>query len=314
VLTPPHGQVSVTQSLELNASVPNATGEEAPLITYHWTLSGMSGVQFNSGSQQGADITSSSGTVQFVSLNNQTGTAEVEVEAILHGNGNETTSLGTATSTIDVVNDRAVLTPARSSIQPGTTQTLIARITNPRPNARYQFKWHSSRRVGSLSTPEDILTSQEIVTYISDGSVGSDDITIDAYENGPSGPVRIGSSSATVLVETEPTVIPARYSAFSAGADGRGKVIALVKAPRVQGATGYRLVGTGGYDYAYFGGSINFAISPFNNEPQWGLIEPSGEVWVGLSGWDGPESGIPGAIGWMDSRFSGFSFYVEVTR
>src|SRR5690606_41564678 len=93
-----------------------------------------------------------------------------------------------------------------------------------------------------------------------------------------------------------------------------GRVVALVKCPRVEGATSYRLVGTGGYDFAYFGDSINFTMSPFTDEPQWGLVEPENEFWVGLSGWDGPEGGIGGAVAWMNARFSGFSFYVEITR
>jgi hypothetical protein len=72
------------------------------------------------------ELGSSSGAMIAESANHMVGMAALEVEAVMIPNGTQTEmSLGKAYATINGVNDKAVLTPAKSSIKPKTSQVLL---------------------------------------------------------------------------------------------------------------------------------------------------------------------------------------------
>lgn len=310
-LSPQAAKISVKGRETFTATVPDATGSEAPLVTYRFRLtSGTAGLRLENptNGQTGTELGSSTGTMVVESFNHTVTTGALEVEAIVDDAGTANDySLGTAHAVIHVVDDKAVLSPAKSSIRPDGSQPLRVRITNPDPGSQYMFRWSCTDGVGSIDVGTD-TTSRSWVTYTSSGPLGSDTISVRLLQHGPGGLVEIGRSSATVLVEEEPTIVPATYRAML---NGLGGCYAIVSFARPAGFTSFRLVGVGGYDYAYWGESI--VLGGGEQIPASSAIDlGAGNLGWGLSagGSANPAEYIP----WMDSRFGGFSFYVEASR
>lgn len=308
-LTPQAAKVSIKGSEAFQATVPDATGSEAPLVTYKFKLtSGTNMVQLKNAvnGMLGTELGSSNGAMIVESMNNMVGTAGLEVEAILVSPGSER-SLGKAYATIRVVNDKAVLSPAKSSIRSRETKVLAVRINNARPESIYMFSWSSSNRVGSIDRTEQ-RTSRNTVTYTSSGPNGNDVVTVKVYQQGPGGFVRIGEASATVLVETEPTIIDAAYKWEIHNTE----CYAIVTFTKPPGFTSFRLVGEGGYDFAYYADHIDLGAPPAQALGD-GAINLTGSTFGwGLS--SGSSRNPAEFVPWMDARFGGFSFYVVATK
>ncbi|MEZ4469061.1 MAG: hypothetical protein R3F43_32665, partial [bacterium] len=121
-LTPGRARLGVLGSAAFQATVPDATGDEAPLVTWRFRLVGGGGaLQLRNpvNDEVGVELGSSTGAVTVESTTHDPVTAELEAEAILDGPGAVDASLGTAYASIQVVNDKAVAYPARSSLRPG---------------------------------------------------------------------------------------------------------------------------------------------------------------------------------------------------
>lgn len=312
-LNPPAATLSPLNEVSLHATVPDATGEEAPLITYRFTLSNPGAVMLKNpvNGQLGSEMGSSTGEMIVASQNHQTGTFTVVVEAIVDRPGTQDdVSLGTAETVVTVVNDKAVLRPAMASVRPGGTLTLECTINNPRPGAQYMLKWSCTNTAGSIPASGD-LTSRRTAMYTAGSSTGADEVSVEVFQQGEGGLVRIGSAKSGIRVEDEPTILPATYHREVITPYVAGAFVTFAEPAR---PGSYRLVGVGGNDFAYFGSRIEISggrrVLDFFGAP-YDLGE--GTLGFGLSA---GSSANPANdyFGWFDARFSGFSFYVVVTR
>jgi hypothetical protein len=316
-LTPKTGVLSVLGSLNLTASVPSTSGSipspsgsDSLLVTYKWTLLSGTGVQLTNGINTGASFTSSKGTVTVQSTTHDTGTAQVQVEAILKNLGSAPDqSLGTAVATLKIVNDKAMISPADTSIVPGGHETFVVTIKDAQSGSRYLYKWSTSGAAGKLNVDSE-LTGRGAVDYTAGSANGSDTVTVDVYENGTSGPVHIGSASATVTVSDQPTVVPGTFKAIVNTVGEREYVSAVVTFSPVPGAKSYTLHGTGSNDPYYYGNEITITV----NAPAQATLYDNTVLdnAFGLAGGGGPIGS--GFAAYYNSRFGGFKFTVTANR
>ena len=306
-LSPPHGDLSVTNDLSIRASVPDATGNEAPLLEYRWRVtSGQPLVDLVGKNLTGDELTSSEGDMVVRSMSHTTGKAVVEVEAFVNNPGTTNdVSLGTATCDIDVTDNKAVLTPAKASIKPAESQTFTVKVNNKQPGERFMYKWSCTNSAGKLTAPAN-TTAFPTASYKAGSGQGSDTVSVEVFKQTGGGLVPIGRSSGTILVEQKPTIIAASYSPMI----WMSNVYAVVKFQKPAWASRFRLVGVGGHDYAYYGGAISVSGGFTQNID--GVIDlGSGTLGIALSLASGEP--VSGGVGWMDGRFGGFSFYVEAS-
>lgn len=313
-LTPQAATISVMNSADLLATVPDATGDEAPLIYYKFKmLSGanLAHLKNLTSGATGSELTSSDGRVQVASLHHTPGTVQIEVEAFVNQPGDEDTSLGTASARVEIVHDKAVLRPAKVSVLPNGSHTFTCTINNPGPNSRYMFKWRTSGTFGTIDAPQEVTADNNTV-YTSNGSIGTDTITVEVWQHSPGGLVKIGEAKSEVLVEARTSIVPATYSYVIPNST---TFYAIVSFAKPSWATKFKLRGVGGYDPAYYGASITSVVPPTQLVGIYAGIYhdlgPGNLGWT-LSGGSGPnpEQSIP----WSDYRFGGFSFYVECSE
>lgn len=306
-LTPPHADLSVKNDLAIKASVPDATGPEAPLLEYRWkVVSGQALVDLVGKNLTGDELTSSEGDMTVRSVSHTTGRAVIEVEAFVNNPGsNNDVSLGTATCDIDITDNKAVLTPAKASVKPAGSQTFTVKINSKQPGDKFMYKWACTDAFGKLTAPAG-ETANSSATYQAGSGQGSDTVSVEVFKQTGAGLVRIGKSSSTILIEQQPTIIAATYSPMIYVSN----VYAVVSFQKPAWASRFRLVGVGGNDYAYWGESINISGGFSQNID--GVIDlGSGTLGIALSLASGEP--VSGGVGWMNGRFGGFSFYVEAS-
>jgi hypothetical protein len=168
------------------------------------------------------------------------------------------------------------------------------------------FVWSGTNKFGSIDRGMQ-MTALNAATYTSSGGAGSDQVTVNVFQQGSSGVVRIGQATATVLVEDEPTILPATYKATVVDFSCYG----VVSFAKPAGFTSFTLIGEGGYDVAYYADKIRLGGTPLQ------LIDGTLDLGSGTLGWalSSGSSSTPGDfIPWMDARFGGFSFYVQASR
>jgi hypothetical protein len=151
------------------------------------------------------------------------------------------------------------------------------------------------------------MTVVNAAVYTSSGPTGSDQVTVTLFQQGDTGVVRIGQATATILIEEEPTILPASYQAVIVGTSCYG----VVSFAKPAGFNSFRLIGEGGYDPAYYAEKISLGGTPLQ------LIDGVLDLGAGTLGWglsSGSRSNSAEFIPWLDARFGGFSFYVQASR
>ncbi|MEZ4469060.1 MAG: hypothetical protein R3F43_32660 [bacterium] len=182
------------------------------------------------------------------------------------------------------------------------------KINHPRPDGHYQFRWRTTGAHGRLDR-DDALTAATAVTYESAGSRGTDDVTVEAFQIGPEGAVRIGASVATVQIEDEPTLFPAAYRAVTTDTAAVGVV--TFEAPPAPGPSPSSAPAARS---DFFGDTIRLSGPTQHIVGDVDLELPAGTWGWGLSSGGGPPGWGANVAAWLDGRFQGFTFYVEGTR
>lgn len=315
-LSPQSAKLSFKSTVDLQATVPDATGDEAPYIQYNFTMTGQNSQYFTNitSGANGTSMSSSNGAVRVTSPDRQTATIDVTVEAIVKKPGEADRSLGKANAKVKVVNDKAVLYPAKSSIKPNASQNFEVRVNNVGATSQYMFKWKTTGTVGKLSSTTSEPSANPNATYTANGSTGQDTVTVDVYQQSDQGLVFLTTAKATIKVEEEPLIIPATYSPIISDT-GYG-CLAVVQFTPIPGYTKYALYGEGGFDANYYGESIlvtSGAKSILSNGA--GDVNLGGNLGWGLSGASGAQPGPwDSYLKWFDGRFKAFSFYVVASK
>lgn len=313
-LTPQAATMSVMGTVDLLATVPDATGDEAPLIYYKYKmLSGTNLGHFKNPASgaTGSEMSSADGRIQIVSLHHTPGTVQVEVEAFLNEPGDTDLSMGKASAVVEIIHDKAVLRPAKVSVLPNGSHTFTCTINNRGPNSQYMYKWRTSGSFGTIDAPQEV-TARDSTVYSSTGGVGTDSITVEVWQQSPRGLVKIGEAKSEVLVENRTSIVPATYRPVIPNST---TFYAIVSFAKPSWANSFRLRGVGGYDPAYYGANITLVTQPTQLVGLYAGIYvdlgPGNLGWT-LSGGSGPnpEQSIP----WSDYRFGGFSYFVECSE
>jgi len=289
-------------------------------LEYHYTLTGGGTLYSNHGS--GKDITVTDDAVIF----SQTGTkavgkvtVTVQVRKI---DGTSRVPVGSDSVTLDIVDAGPVLSPEITSLLKGESETFDVKIkpqTTLAKTAYYRYSV-SDKGLGTLDVDNAFTTSTH-VTYKAGNTLGTDTLKVEMYTKADDGEwVKWGESNASILIEAKKSIIDATYeSSIGLWSDEYGtgsNVEADVRFKKQEGATHYEIIGTGGWDYAYYGYRINISGVPSyfqsGKTSYSGVDVPAGELWQGLSGVSG--HGDPAiSVAGMDARFKAFRWKVKVT-
>lgn len=300
--------------VDLTATVPDASDSQA-VLKYHWYGTGQAGY-LHDGIHQGNDFESSKNKVQFRAwgpgIDRVADTITVEAFQFVD---NTWTSIGAANAKVEVRASRAGLVPVMVNLRPNESMELVGFVTPGAGQGEvYEFIWNTHGTAGSFNGVLEKV-GPKTVTYVAGNSQGSDKVTVKVYLVRGAERIPVGSMSADVLVENEPSYV---YSTIVYDAEVSGGVGGWsawwniwVQFPDVPGATHYEVQGFDAYWWSY----INPGGPPFDDGRA-----PEGTHRLGLTGGSGWGWGEPPTRGEMLEvaqqslwRFPG-KWSVKVTR
>ncbi|MEM7705469.1 MAG: hypothetical protein AAF358_07965 [Pseudomonadota bacterium] len=244
------------------------------------------------------------------------GSGSVPISVTAEGfDGRRSGPLGDASTEAQIEGPLIELTPRVSSVQPGASidltgsvQDSLNRMEDCTNGVDPRFIWSSTSSVGNIDVIQGLLLDRETVTYTGDISQqGSDTVTVEVYLSN----ILIGSDTAEVRVEQDPTIVFGTYTIDTEPRDGGGFCAnATVIVPVVQGATGFQLNAYNGYDPFFWGTRISNSAPPFDTG--FGVPLTQADRRLGLSGRCGD---LETSLSWFEERFgSGWIWEIEVTR
>jgi len=180
VLTPEQAIVIPGGTQAFTATLPEAAGDGAPALTYHWKSSNTYG-SLTDDIHTGAEFDSSKDKTTYTGAS--LGTDTVEVEAFeVQGQGR--VSVGTGTSTVEVASARVSINKAPLvDLQQGKNVTLKA-ILEPTPtiDQNIWYEWTSACAFGKFNGGNPFRDKSSQLQYMADpSSEGEDVVTVTAY-------------------------------------------------------------------------------------------------------------------------------------
>lgn len=320
-LTPERSWIGPYESNHiLEATVPEATGDNPPTLTYHWTNTGSAG-RLSDGIHYGNDFDSSRNFVIFAPEPGLNGlelrdTVTVEVFEVA---GSERHSLGTAQATVTVRGSQPLIVPHKASVEPGKTKTFEATLNPPlEGGAKLLFAWQASETFGTIDQAQGVVTSAATVAYTAkEGVEGEDSLSVEVFALDNGELQSLGTASATAKVEKEPTIMEGSWfvhtDSYESGGKPRYCAAVYLTFERVPGAVRYDIYGYNFYDRYYYGDEVHLTVDerefPGYNKPCYGATHAVGNtIRVPLSGGHSPQ---PPDVGYYQGRFAGM--VVEVT-
>lgn len=223
--------------------------------------------------------------------------------------------LGEASGEAQVERPQVELTPRVSSVQPGASIDLTGAVQDSLNNLEGctdgvdpRFIWSSTTSAGNIDVIQGLLLDRETVTYTGDvGQQGTDTVTVEVYLSN----ILIGTDTAEVRVEQDPTIVFGTYTVDTEPLEGGGFCAnATVIVPNIPGATGYQLNAYNGYDRFFWGTRITGTAPPFDTG--FGVPLTQEDRRLGLSGRCGD---LETSLSWFEERFgSGWIWQINVTR
>lgn len=207
LLSPPHSLIDTKSSVDLTATIPDASGSGAS-FTYHWKVLNQSAVGISDGLHSGNEFDSSSNKVTAMpTWYGASGTDAIEVEAF-EIVGSERRSVGKAQATVEVREASPFLAPEHISLRRNGSFTLQAGM---RPGLAEQSVYHYKWSVGGTAATFGGATTKETgtgtVTLDAKSSVGTDTVTVEVFLIDRGKRTSLGTATADVVVEDEPSYI-----------------------------------------------------------------------------------------------------------
>ncbi len=230
--------------------------------------------------------------------------------------------VATAQATIHVNDElRLKLTPPVTILPVGGTVSLKAVLealngTTPDEaglNIRYEWNMTGLAGAGDLQSSPDNDTA--VFTAFTEAATFT--VTVKAFETLADGSEKVnGPASATVQVDPKLRTVNTfgYYLSRDESTDpDYYNIVARIFIPKVEGAIGYKIVGQGMHDSAYYGTGWSWY---FSGNPPTGIIpieDVGGGYSFGLSSGSGAAAFAGDVYAWMDSRFAGMRVIVTAT-
>jgi len=299
-LTPQVARSAPGDTVAFEARVQDAGGDPNVVFAYTWTC-GELGKMTDTKGHFGRSFDSSDGMVNYFPEPGASGTDHDTVE-VFEVVGQERRPVGKARARVEVRRSEPVLLPEKASVQPGGSQEFEVRMV-PEPDGseaapeQVFYVFTSPEAFGTL-VGAGARTPRPQATYQAGGTEGVDTVTVEVFEvrNGEEFP--LGTASASIRVETEPTILPASFSVDTLSGDGVVCVYARVPFSPPANATGLTLNGVGGFDPDFFGSRITMSATRRGDGSwNWGFQHHQfrGDYWL-LSGSCGSGQGDLGPI------------------
>ena len=323
-LTPERTEVTYGETATFTASVPSATGDNAPGLTYEWSIPGTFGVLSDSAGHSGTSFESSRSVVTYRPNAPATGEETLSVKAY-EIVGQERRFIGEATALVRVRQARVEITPRRTALGRGDVEIFHAIVPEELGAAAdsLTYIWTTSGQYGGFrSGVNNFETDEDVQPWlVTTFEEGTDTVTVEAFGDVEGQRISLGSATAEILVEQGRKSIifgSAEYRtepASDAATTGRSCISSHMIIPKRDGATNYRIYAYGFNDPLFFGTSTTDNIDPENvrvrdgggkNTPQ---VDEGGHWAIGLSGGCGPNPDM----GQLMSRFAGMIVEIEVT-
>ena len=241
--------------------------------------------------------------------------------------------LAETSAPIEIRDAEVYIAPDEVSLHPGD-EGFFEALINPLPPGfpnGYTFRWSATQDQGTVSSPIlDMETVTEFLEYrVNDGaSYGtSDTISVEIFDGTVVPAESVGTATATVLVEERRSVIPGTFQVVIEPTDAFGTIATtafVVFAPQPD-AIRYRVVGDGGFDFAFYGSHIDVTVQASAvrslgpddvieaTPPSTSYIPSADEGLVGLSAGFQNIAAPNTTVDWMKDRFGEFRFKVYVT-
>ncbi|MEM1090713.1 MAG: hypothetical protein AAGI67_10055 [Pseudomonadota bacterium] len=259
------------------------------------------------------EIVTTNSIVEFVPFST-TVQDEVELRVEAEAFDGDSTFLGRAAATISIDSLRPRIDPRIISVLPNDSVDLTATLVdglndrNCGGTLEPRYAWAGSDSAGALDVSPGLILDRATVTYTAGSSEGGDTITVDAYL----GSQYIGSATAEVRVETQPSVILGSLvidvePAVDNPPNPRFCYNATVMVPDT-GGTRYRMTAYGGNDPFFFGDQINDTGPPFDSG--FGIVYTQADRRFFLAGACGPTN--PDAEAGFQFRFGAFTWEIHV--
>ncbi len=324
-LTPGQADIVFGEQPTFTASVPDATGDNAAAITWHWSVPGTFGTLRSGFGQTGTSFDSSRDTVTYILNGREEGETSVTVEAF-EVVGSERRSLGTATARIRIRELRPTLLPRRVALGLGDVETFRVEIPEQLGSAdeTYSYIWRTSGQFGGFrSGVADVEVPEDVQPWhCRSDEEGSDTVSCEVLVMRDGQQVSLGEATAEVQIEqgTRRSIIFGSFEIRQwTTSDGGACCQAGWVIPKVAGAARYDIYGYNFNDTAFYGRSnTDFIVegSPRardgggKNTPQ---IDEGGHYYQGLSGGCSASGDIDGTCAWLESRFNGIIVEITVT-
>jgi hypothetical protein len=179
VLTPELAIVLPEGTQDFSATLPEATGDGAPALTYHWKNSGTYGTMTDN-IHTGTEFDSSHSTVTYTGAS--IGTDTIEVEAFeVQGQGR--VSVGTSSATVAVASAKVSVEKPLIDVAQGKFAFLKG-IVEPAPTANQEiwYEWSSACAYGRFNGGNPFRDKSNQLTYMAgtEGE-GEDVVTLTVY-------------------------------------------------------------------------------------------------------------------------------------
>ena len=320
-LTPQLGDIVKGDKISFTATVPSATGDNAPKIEYQWSTTGAHG-NIKDNIHQGKDFTTTANVVEYISDGSTIGDDSVKVEAF-EINGQKRNSIGDASVNVKIRELRITITPRKKSLWPPDVQKFQAEVPDELKQSgdEFSYSWSTSGTYGGFVTGGNYYVSPlDVASWIVHGnnSEGTDNVTVEVFRmrNGQS--ESLGNATAEILVEQKKTVIEGSWGIEEKEADaGRSCANAYIYVPKVEDAIQYDMDAYNFNDPLYFGKEyVRTWTGPQGDHGAKSTpIEDLGSQWrIGLSGGCGPDDGQGDRVSNLKSRFAGMVVQVTVKR
>ncbi|MFH2091891.1 MAG: hypothetical protein ABIJ31_05975 [Pseudomonadota bacterium] len=210
VLTPEKAIILPEGTQEFLATLPEAAGEGAPSLVYHWKSSSDHGT-ITDGIHTGKEFDSSRDKVTYTGVS--IGTDSVEMEAF-DAQGQNRVSIGTGSSTVEVASVRVSINKTLVDVAQGKI-VMLKGVVEPAPTADQEiwYSWSSACTFGIFNGGNPFSDKSDQLIYMANASMeGEDIVTLTVYRvvGGWQTGIRtaLGQAQARIRVWTSPKKAP----------------------------------------------------------------------------------------------------------